>query len=108
MKNVFTVLAYLDSRTTETFIRLGVYVYLEAEEMKAKTVTHVEYEILKEVLENIPLNEVEATMVNDTVTEKRFTTAAKNVAGLIRNLMTRRQHRLPAKHPQYKQKEEFK
>ena len=74
--------------------------------MRAKTVTHVEYEILKQVLENIPLDEVETSMVNDSVTEKRFTTAAKNVAVLIRNLMTRRQHRLPAEHPQYKQKEE--
>ena len=74
--------------------------------MRAKTVPHVEYEILKEVLNNIPLDEVEANMVDCPVTEKRFTTAAKNVAGLIRNLMTRRQHRLPHTHNDYKQKEE--
>jgi len=74
--------------------------------MRAKTVTHVEYEILKEVLNNIPLDEVETNMVDDTVTEKRFATAAKNVAVLIRNLMTRRQHRLPHTHKDYKQKEE--
>lgn len=74
--------------------------------MRAKTVTHVEYEILKEVLNNIPLDEVETNMVNDTVTEKRFTTAAKNVAVLIHNLMTRRKHRLPHTHKDYKQKED--
>tara|TARA_R110002167_G_scaffold156976_1_gene351780 strand:- start:31901 stop:32152 length:252 start_codon:yes stop_codon:yes gene_type:complete len=83
-----------------------VYVYLEAEEMRAKTVTHVEYEILKQVLENIPLDEVETSMVNDTVTEKRFNTGAKNVAVLVRNLMNRRKHRLPRTHKDYTQKEE--
>ena len=74
--------------------------------MKAKTVQHVEYEVLKEVLENIPLDDLHDAMVMDEVSEKRFKTGAGNVARLIRNLMTRRQHRLPRDHADYKQKEE--
>lgn len=74
--------------------------------MKAKTIPHVEYEVLKEVLENIPLDDLHDSMVGDELSEKRFKTGATNVARLIRNLMVRRQHRLPSNHADYKHKEE--
>lgn len=74
--------------------------------MKAKSVIHAEYEILSECLNNIPLNDVEQALVNDKVSGKRFQKGAKNVANLIRNLMTRRQHRLPKEHEHYKEKED--
>ena len=72
--------------------------------MRAKTVPHVEYEVLKEVLNNIPLEDLHDAMVADETSEKRFSTGAGNVAKLIRNLMVRRQHRLPYDHAEYKAK----
>lgn len=74
--------------------------------MKAKTIPHVEYEILKEVLNNIPLDDLYEAIVADEVSEKRFKAGAANVAKLIRNLMERRQHRLPHDHEDFKTKEE--
>jgi len=74
--------------------------------MRAESIPHVEYEILSEVINNIDIADVQDAMVTDAVTEKRFKTAAKNVAKLLRNLMTRRAHRLPQAHKDYKQKEE--
>jgi len=73
---------------------------------KAQTIPHVEYEVLKEVLNNIPLEDLYDAMVADETSEKRFKSGAANVAKLIRNLMVRRQHRLPHDHEDYKQKEE--
>ena len=74
--------------------------------MKAKTITHAEYEILKEVLNNIPLEDLYKAIVEDEASEKRFKSGAANVAKLIRNLMVRRQHRLPHEHEDFKEKEE--
>jgi len=73
---------------------------------KAQTIPHVEYEVFKEVLNNIPLDDLYDAMVADETSEKRFKSGAANVAKLIRNLMVRRQHRLPYNHEDYKQKEE--
>jgi len=73
---------------------------------RARTVVHAEYEILNEVLRNTDFGSVEGRMVDDDVTRKRFVTAAKNVAGLINNLITRRLHRLPETHPDYTPKED--
>ena len=39
--------------------------------MRAKTVTHVEYEILKHILENVNVGLVRERMVTDDVSEKR-------------------------------------
>jgi len=75
-------------------------------QMRAESIPHVEYEILNEVINNIEIADVQDAMVTDTVTEKRFKTGAKNVAKLLRNLMTRRAHRLPHTHKDYKPKEE--
>lgn len=74
--------------------------------MRAKTITHAEYEVLKEVLTNIPLDDLYDAMVADETSEKRFKAGAGNVAKLIRNLMVRRQHHLPHDHDDYKAKEE--
>ena len=73
---------------------------------RAQTIPHVEYEVLKEVLNNIPLEDLYDAMVADEASERRFKSGAANVAKLIRNLMVRRQHRLPYDHADYKQKED--
>jgi len=73
---------------------------------RAQTIPHVEYEVLKEVLNNIPLEDLYDAMVADETSEKRFKSGAGNVAKLIRNLMVRRQHRLPHDHEDYKPKED--
>tara|TARA_R100000353_G_scaffold17325_1_gene16318 strand:+ start:1149 stop:1385 length:237 start_codon:yes stop_codon:yes gene_type:complete len=73
---------------------------------RAQTIPHVEYEVLKEVLNNIPLEDLYNAMVADETSEKRFKSGAANVAKLIRNLMVRRQHRLPYDHADYKEKED--
>ncbi len=76
------------------------------ERSKAQTIPHVEYEVLKEVLNNIPLEDLYNAMVADETSEKRFKKGTANVAKLIRNLMVRRQHRLPYDHEDYKEKED--
>jgi len=73
--------------------------------MRAKTVPHVEYEILKHIIENIDIFEVKEKMVNDEHSEKRFEKGATNVAQLIQNLADRRTHRLPKDHVDYEVKE---
>lgn len=97
----------LDAKDTNAKVykppRIWIY---RGKKVKAKSVAHAEYEILGECLNNIPLNDVQEALVNDEVSEKRFKQGAKNVATLIRNLMARRQHRLPKEHEHYKQKED--
>ena len=69
--------------------------------MRAKTVPHVEYEILKHIIENIDILEVKERMVNDEHSATRFDKGATNVAQLIQNLADRRTHRLPKDHVDY-------
>jgi len=69
--------------------------------MRAKTVPHVEYEILKHIIENIDILEVKEKMVNDEHSATRFDKGATNVAQLIQNLADRRMHRLPKDHVDY-------
>ena len=73
--------------------------------MRAKTVIHVEYEILKHILENVSVGAVRDRMVTDDVSEKRFLTGGENVLNLIRNLADRRKNRLPQEHEDYHAKE---
>lgn len=73
--------------------------------MRAKTVPHVEYEILKHIIENIDILEVKERMVNDEHSATRFDKGATNVARLIQNLADRRTHRLPKNHVDYEVKE---
>jgi|TARA_R100000963_G_C4634325_1_gene98742 hypothetical protein len=76
--------------------------------MRAKTVSHVEYEILQYVLDNIDITEVEDKMcpVGDEVAKKRFERGAKSVSQLVGNLVKRRLHKLPKTHREYKEKVE--
>ena len=61
--------------------------------MRAKTVTHVEYEIFMHILQHIDVSEV------------RFNQGLESAAKLIHNLCLRRQHRLPSDHVDYTNKE---
>ena len=78
--------------------------------MRAKTQTHVEYEVFKCIIDSDYIAEVVADLkmdlvpTNDKVAEKRFAEGVKSAAQLIMNLMERRIHRLPSEHPDYKLK----
>ncbi len=68
--------------------------------------THVEYELIKHIINNLDLSAVKDAMVpaGDKVAEKRFNTAGANVKKLFVNMGQRRQHRLPEEHSDYKSK----
>ncbi len=76
--------------------------------MRAKTVPHVEYEILQYILDNIDISEVEDAMcpIDDNVAKKRFERGAQSVSQLLSNLVQRRLHRLPKSHADYREKVE--
>ena len=80
--------------------------------MRAKTATHVEYEIVKAILDSkeigIVIEMVKESMVpvDDEVAEKRFISGVKSVSQLLLNIRERRLHRLPKNHPDYRGKEE--
>ena len=73
---------------------------------RAKSVPHVEYELIKYIIENISLEMVKNDMVpnGDEVALKRFNKGGSNVKKLLVNLGKRRQHRLPTDHPDYNEK----
>jgi|TARA_R100000988_G_C3940680_1_gene136058 hypothetical protein len=86
--------------------------------MRAKTVIHVEYEILKHILENVDVSRLRGGLImpeeeaTSEVKRKkresqmtRFQSGGENVLGLIRNLADRRKHRLPQEHEDYHAKE---
>tara|TARA_R110002020_G_scaffold184769_4_gene382044 strand:+ start:9065 stop:9304 length:240 start_codon:yes stop_codon:yes gene_type:complete len=68
----------------------------------------VEYEILKYVLREIPLDFLREQMCpkGDEVSQTRFRKGAENVSVLISNLVERRRHLLPLNHSEYKEKGE--
>jgi len=72
---------------------------------KAKSQTHVEFEVLKTIVEKIDLSRLKQSMATDKVAEKRFDKGATRVAQLIQNLMNRRTHKLPKDHVDYEVKE---
>lgn len=74
--------------------------------MRAKTVTHVEYEVFNLILAEIDVGELRDEMVprGDRVADKRFSDGVASAARLIQNLIDRRTHRLPKNHPDYKEK----
>lgn len=78
--------------------------------MRAKTQTHVEYEVFKAIIDSDYIAEVmedvrlEMVPANDEVASKRFNEGVKSAAQLIMNLMERRVHRLPQDHEDYQQK----
>lgn len=73
--------------------------------MRAKTVTHVEYEILKHIIEEIEIQDIHDMMVTDEHSATRFEKGATNVANLIKNLADRRKHKIPKDHIDYEAKE---
>jgi len=76
--------------------------------MRASSKIHVEYEVLKYIMDRIDLSEIEERMCpsGDSVAEKRFKDGADSVSNLVNNLIVRRLHRLPKTHPAYKEKGE--
>ena len=77
-------------------------------EMRAASKIHVEYEVLKHIMDRIDLTEVEERMcpAEDVVAKKRFDDGADSAASLVNNMIVRRLHRLPKTHPAYKEKSE--
>ena len=75
---------------------------------RARSVAHVEYEILERVGHRAWLDGLMAEMVpeGDKVAEKRFRKGATNISTYLRNMMDRRQHKLPKDHPKYMEREE--
>ena len=72
---------------------------------RATSVSHVEFEILGELIENVDLESLRDLMVDDKVTGKRWDSGAKNVLLLLENMMDRRRHSLKPTHPEYRGKE---
>lgn len=75
--------------------------------MRAKTIPHVEYEILKHILAEVDIADVKLEMVpnGDAIALRRFEQGALSCLGLLNNLMERRLHRLPKEHGDYRVKE---
>ena len=75
---------------------------------RARSVAHVEYEVLDWVGRRAWLDGLMAEMVpkGDKVAEKRFRKGATNISTYLRNMMDRRQHKLPKDHPKYMEREE--
>ena len=75
--------------------------------MRAKTTTHVEYEICKAILNSkelgLVIEEVKTDMVpeEDEVAEKRFNSGTQSLSQLLQNIVDRRLHRLPKNHQDY-------
>jgi len=80
--------------------------------MRAKTVIHVEYEVVKAILNSKEIGMViemvkdDLVPVDDERAEKRFNMGVKSVSQLFRNIADRRLHRIPKNHPDYRGKEE--
>ena len=75
---------------------------------RARSVAHVEYEILEWVGRKAWLDGLMDEMIpeGDKVAEKRFRKGATNVSGVLKNMMDRRLHKLPKDHADYRGKEE--
>jgi AAA+ ATPase superfamily predicted ATPase len=75
--------------------------------MRAKTTTHVEYEICKAILNSeelgLVIEEVKAEMVpeGDSIAEKRFNNGTQSLSQLLQNIVDRRLHRIPKNHQDY-------
>jgi len=71
---------------------------------RAASVSHVEYEVITWLRDNIDLASLKQAMSVDKVTEKRWTTGVANVCELLDNMCSRRTHKLPNTHTEYKEK----
>lgn len=81
--------------------------------MRACSKVHVEYEVLKHLMDKIDLSDLEEKMVLQhkgdkyyVDLEKRWQNGVNEVASMINNKIEKRLHRLPKKHPAYRGKEE--
>ena len=75
---------------------------------RARSVAHVEYEILEWIGRRAWLDGLMAEMIpeGDKVAEKRFKTGATNIGVYMRNMQDRRRHKLPKSHAEYRGKDE--
>ena len=75
---------------------------------RARSVAHVEYELLNFIGERLYVDDLMQQMIpeGDKVAKKRFDKGATNISTYLRNMMNRRLHKLPKTHPQYMEKEE--
>lgn len=76
--------------------------------MRARSVTHVEYEILEWIGRKAWLDQLMTEMIpeGDKVAEKRFRKGAYNIQTYLKNMMERRQHKLPKDHSKYMERGE--
>jgi len=74
---------------------------------RARSVAHVEYEMLEYIGRRIFLDDLMSQMIpeGDRVAEKRFDTGARNICKYLQNMAERRLHKLPQTHPDYREKE---
>ena len=74
---------------------------------RAKSTTHVEYELLMYIGKQIALDDLMGQMIpeGDTVAEKRFKQGAQNICKYLENMAVRRRHKLPKNHSDYRGKE---
>lgn len=75
--------------------------------MRAKTIPHVEYEVLNWILDNIEVDDLERQMVpsDDKIAQDRFDKGVASVSNLINNMIQRRLHKIPDDHPDFEVKE---
>ena len=77
---------------------------------RARSVEHVEYEILDWIGRRAWLDELKQNMTPwkngqpDKIAKKRFRKGAENICRYLENMMERRQHKLPKDHEDYKEK----
>jgi hypothetical protein len=71
---------------------------------RAASVSHVEYEVISLLRDNIDLASLKETMATDDVAEKRWATGVTNVCTLLDNMCDRRTHKLPKEHADYQEK----
>ena len=75
---------------------------------RARSVAHVEYELLNFIGERMYVDELMQQMIpeGDEVAKKRFDKGATNISKYLKNMVNRRLHKLPKDHPAYRGKEE--
>jgi hypothetical protein len=75
---------------------------------RARSVAHVEYELLNFIGERLYVDDLMQQMIpeGDEVAKKRFDKGATNISTYLKNMMNRRQHKLPKSHPEYMEREE--
>ena len=71
---------------------------------RASNVVEVEYEVLCWLRDNIDISELRSLMATDKHSKKRWETGVSNVCSLLDNMCSRRLHRLPKDHDEYKEK----